>query len=137
MKHFTLDRQSDVELVATILGRQTHDEACTRLATVLATDGWLGGAPPAEVLRQQVPREVDLARAERRLDRVGRLVAPELERVERGPRLSPVALVALHRHPLPLARDHPERPRADRVRHDLVARGVEIIHSEDLKSPTS
>jgi len=52
MKHFTTDRQSDVELVATILGRQTHDEACTRLATVLATDGWLGGAPLAEVARE-------------------------------------------------------------------------------------
>lgn len=52
MKHFTTDRQSDVELVATILGRQIHDEACTRLATVLATDGWLGGAPLAEVARE-------------------------------------------------------------------------------------
>lgn len=52
MKHFTLDRQSDVELVATILGRQIHDEACLRLATVLATDGWLGGAPLAEVARE-------------------------------------------------------------------------------------
>lgn len=52
MKHFTTDRQSDVQLVATILGRQTHDEACTRLATVLATDGWLGGAPLAEVARE-------------------------------------------------------------------------------------
>lgn len=52
MKHFTTERQSDVELVATVLGRQTHDEACTRLATVLATDGWLGGAPLAEVARE-------------------------------------------------------------------------------------
>jgi len=41
-----------VDLVATILGRQTKDEACTRLATVLATDGWLGGAPLAEVARE-------------------------------------------------------------------------------------
>lgn len=52
MRHFTTDRQSDVELVATILGRQTHDEACTRLATVLATEGWLGGVPLAEVARE-------------------------------------------------------------------------------------
>ncbi len=52
MKHFTTDRQSDVQLVATILGRQTHDEACARLATLLATDGWLGGAPLAEVARE-------------------------------------------------------------------------------------
>lgn len=52
MKHFTTDRQSDVELVACILGRQIQDEACTRLATVLATDGWLGGAPLAEVARE-------------------------------------------------------------------------------------
>lgn len=52
MKHFITERQSDVELVATILGRPTLDEACTRLATVLATDGWLGGAPLAEVARE-------------------------------------------------------------------------------------
>lgn len=52
MKHFITERQSDVELVACILGRPTVDEACTRLATVLATDGWLGGAPLAEVARE-------------------------------------------------------------------------------------
>lgn len=52
MKHFITERQTDVELVATVLGRTTADEACTRLATVLATDGWLGGAPLAEVARE-------------------------------------------------------------------------------------
>lgn len=52
MKYSTTDKLSDVELVAMILGRQTHDEACTRLATALAVDGWLGGAPLAEVARE-------------------------------------------------------------------------------------
>ena len=41
-----------MELVATILGRQSHDEAVTRLATVLAVDGWMGGAPLAEIARE-------------------------------------------------------------------------------------
>lgn len=52
MKYATIDRLSDTELVATILGRQTHEEAVTRLATALAVDGWLGGAPLAEVVRE-------------------------------------------------------------------------------------
>lgn len=52
MKYATIDRLSDVELVATILGRQTHDAAVTRLATVLAVDGWIGGAPLAEIARE-------------------------------------------------------------------------------------
>lgn len=51
MKYATVDQQSDVELVATVLGRKTHDEACTRIAAVLATDGWIGGLPLAEVAR--------------------------------------------------------------------------------------
>lgn len=51
MKYATTDALSDVELVATVLGRQTHDEAVTRIATLLATDGWLGGLPLAEVAR--------------------------------------------------------------------------------------
>lgn len=52
MKYATIDRLSDVELVAAILGKKTDDEACTRLATVLATDGWTGGSPLAEVARE-------------------------------------------------------------------------------------
>ncbi|MDA3936035.1 MAG: DNA repair protein RadC [Actinomycetota bacterium] len=52
MKYATTDRLSDVELVACVLGRKTLDEACTRLATVLTTDGWMGGAPLAEVARE-------------------------------------------------------------------------------------
>lgn len=52
MKYATIDRLSDVELVATILGRQSQDEAVTRLATVLAVDGWMGGAPLAEIARE-------------------------------------------------------------------------------------
>lgn len=52
MKYATTDQLSDVELVAAILGRKTHDEACTRIATVLATDGWIGGLPLAEVARE-------------------------------------------------------------------------------------
>jgi hypothetical protein len=52
MKYSTTDKLTDVELVARILGRQTGDEAVTRLATVLAVDGWTGGAPLAEVARE-------------------------------------------------------------------------------------
>ncbi|KAF0209033.1 MAG: DNA repair protein [Actinobacteria bacterium] len=52
MKYATVDRQSDVELVATILGKKTNDEACTRFATVLATDGWMSGSPLSEVARE-------------------------------------------------------------------------------------
>lgn len=52
MKYATVDRQSDVELVATILGKKTNDEACTRFATVLATDGWMSGSPLAEIARE-------------------------------------------------------------------------------------
>ena len=52
MKYSTTDKLTDVELVATILGRQSQDEAVTRLATVLAVDGWMGGAPLAEIARE-------------------------------------------------------------------------------------
>lgn len=52
MKYSTTDKLSDVELVATILGRQVRDEAVTRIATVLAVDGWIGGAPLAEIARE-------------------------------------------------------------------------------------
>ena len=52
MKYSTIDHQSDVELVATILGRKTGDEACMRFATILATDGWTSGSPLAEVARE-------------------------------------------------------------------------------------
>lgn len=52
MKYATIDRQSDVELVATVLGKKIHDAACIQLAAVLATDGWMGGAPLAEIVRE-------------------------------------------------------------------------------------
>lgn len=52
MRYATTDRLSDVELVAAILGRRIDDEACTRLATVMATDGWTGGSPLADVARE-------------------------------------------------------------------------------------
>lgn len=52
MKYATIDQQSDVELVATILGRRSLDEAVTRMATVLAGDGWTGGVPLAEIARE-------------------------------------------------------------------------------------
>lgn len=52
MRYATIDKLSDVELVATVLGRQVGDEAVTRLATVLTVDGRIGGAPLAEVVRE-------------------------------------------------------------------------------------
>jgi DNA repair protein RadC len=52
MRYATTDRLSDVELVATVIGRRIDDEAVTRLATVLATDGWASGAPLTEIARE-------------------------------------------------------------------------------------
>jgi len=52
MKYATTDKLSDIELVALILGRRAHDEVVTRLATVLAVDGWTGGGPLVEVARE-------------------------------------------------------------------------------------
>ncbi len=83
MEYDTVDRQSDVELVATVLGRKIHDETCTRLATVLTTDGWMGGAPLAEVAREYGsvgPR--GLARLEAALDegQLGFGIRPEVAR---------------------------------------------------------
>ena len=51
MKYATIDHFSDVELVAAILGRK-NDEVCARLATILATEGFVGGSPLAEVARE-------------------------------------------------------------------------------------
>ena len=51
MKYATIDHFSDVELVAAILGRK-NDEVCARLATILATEGFVGGSPLAEIARE-------------------------------------------------------------------------------------
>lgn len=52
MNYGTTDKLSDAELVATLLGRQAPDEAVTRIATLMATDGWTGGLPLSEVARE-------------------------------------------------------------------------------------
>lgn len=52
MSIYTLDKLSDHELVALVLGIRPDDEAAGRIATAMATDGWLGGVPLVEVARE-------------------------------------------------------------------------------------
>lgn len=52
MQHYTIDKMSDHELVAIILGLKVDDEASVRLASVVASEGWLSGLPLAEVARE-------------------------------------------------------------------------------------
>lgn len=52
MQHQTIDKMSDNELVAIVLGLKVDDEASVRLASVVASEGWLSGQPLAEVARE-------------------------------------------------------------------------------------
>lgn len=52
MSIYTLDKLSDHELVALVLGIRSDDEAAGRIAVAMATDGWLGGVPLTEVARE-------------------------------------------------------------------------------------
>jgi len=52
MTIYTIDKMSDIELVATVLGLHADHEACARLAGVMTTEGWLSGAPLTEVARE-------------------------------------------------------------------------------------
>lgn len=52
MSVYTIDRMSDLELVAAVLGVSPTKEVCGRIAIAMATDGWLSGAPLAEVARE-------------------------------------------------------------------------------------
>ena len=52
MSIYTIDKMSDIELVATVLGLRADSEACARLAGVMVSDGWLSGSPLTEVARE-------------------------------------------------------------------------------------
>jgi len=52
MSVYTLDKVSDHELVALVLGLRPHDEVVIRLATAMTTDGWLSGSPLVDVVRE-------------------------------------------------------------------------------------
>lgn len=52
MSVYTLDKLSDHELVALVLGIRPDDEAAGRIASAMATDGWLGGVPLVEIARE-------------------------------------------------------------------------------------
>lgn len=52
MQHHTIDKMGDHELVAIVLGLKLDDEASVRLASVVASEGWLSGLPLAEVARE-------------------------------------------------------------------------------------
>lgn len=49
---YTVDKLSDHELVALVLGLRPDDEAAGLIATAMATDGWLSGVPLMEVVRE-------------------------------------------------------------------------------------
>lgn len=52
MSIYTIDKMSDRELVATVLGLPADSEACVRLATAMASEGWLSGLPLSQVARE-------------------------------------------------------------------------------------
>lgn len=52
MSVYTLDKVSDHELVALVLGIRPDDEAAGRIACAMATDGWLSGVPLADIARE-------------------------------------------------------------------------------------
>jgi len=52
MSIYTIDKMSDAELVSRIIGLPVESDACIRLATAMASDGWLSGLPLSEVARE-------------------------------------------------------------------------------------
>jgi len=48
----TIDKVSDIELVATVMGISSQHEACGLIATAMTTEGWLSGTPLIEVVRE-------------------------------------------------------------------------------------
>ncbi len=49
---YTVDKLSDHELVALVLGLRPDDEAAGRLASAMSSDGWLSGVPLMQVARE-------------------------------------------------------------------------------------
>jgi DNA repair protein RadC len=109
MKYATIDHQSDVQLVATILGKRTDDEACARLAAVLTTDGWTGGSPLSDCAREcgsVGPRSVEKLEAAIEL---GRRTLAARAAHKAATVSSPEDLVALM-DPLLVGKDRVNRP---------------------------
>ena len=52
MSVYTVDKMSDLELVATVLGVAPEHEVCARIASAMASEGWLTGSPLSEVARE-------------------------------------------------------------------------------------
>lgn len=52
MQYSTIEKMSDVELVALVLGMKPSDEAALRLASTVTDEGWLSGLPLAAVARE-------------------------------------------------------------------------------------
>ena len=52
MSIYTVDKMSDVELIATVLGLRADSEACVRLAGAMISDGHLSGTPLNELARE-------------------------------------------------------------------------------------
>jgi len=52
MDYSTVDKMGDLELVALVLGLKPSDAAVSCLASAMVTDGWLTGAPLADVVRE-------------------------------------------------------------------------------------
>lgn len=77
MSVYTLDKMSDPELVAAVIGLPADSEACVRLAIAMTTDGWLRGQPLTEIARE-----------------VGSVGDRRLQRLEAGVELGRRALAA-------------------------------------------
>lgn len=52
MNVYTIDKMSDQELVSAIIGLPPDSEACVRLASAMASEGWLSGLALSEVARE-------------------------------------------------------------------------------------
>jgi len=52
VSYSTIDKLGDLELVALVLGMKPSDAAVSCLASAMVSEGWLTGAPLAEVVRE-------------------------------------------------------------------------------------
>jgi len=64
MSLYTVDKMSDTDLVATVLGMQADKEVCARLATAMTTEGWLSGGQLADFVRESGVGDKRIARLE-------------------------------------------------------------------------
>lgn len=64
MSLYTVDRMSDIELVAAVLGLSPTEEVCARVASAMATEGWLHRGQLTNVVRESGVGDKRLARLE-------------------------------------------------------------------------